>query len=259
VHLNGVKRDEYVEMLRSEIIGDVAPHQVVLLEVEPEKQVTRIDFLLAEQMLGLKVLCISDLKKEGKELFYIDKDGEKIKILKIYNRVIFDELNQRDDIEREFYFKDEVDVEWVGHPNWFFRISKYTMPLLKSKYVPTCLYLGELEEYPDNLSDYVLKPLYSFAGMGVQLNLTKDILDGISDKENYILQEKVVYAPVVETMDVPAKCEIRMMTLYNTRKKKSHVVNNLMRLSKGEMVGVRYNKDKEWVGGSVGFFENEEM
>jgi len=257
VHLNGLKREEYIDLLRHEIVGDTDPNQVVLLEVEPEKQTTRIDFLCAEQMLGIKVLCISKMKKRGKELFYIDDKGKEIKILKIYNRVIFDELNKRRDIKREFYFKDEVDVEWVGHPNWFFRISKYTMPLLASKYVPKSLYLENMGEYPSDLENYVLKPLYSFAGTGVQLNLTKSLLDEIDDRENYILQKKVKYEPIIETPDVPAKCEIRMMTLYNTREKKTSVVNNLMRLSKGDMVGVRYNKDREWVGGSVGFFENE--
>jgi hypothetical protein len=258
VHLNGMKRTEYLEMLRHEIVGDTDPHQVVLLEVEPEHQATRIDFLCAEQMLGIKVLCISKMKKRGKELFYVDDNGEEVKILKIYNRVIFDELDKRTDLHREFYFKDEVDVEWVGHPNWFFRISKYTMPLLSGKYVPKSFYLDKMEEYPQNLGEYVLKPLYSFAGSGVQLNVTKDMLDAIDDKENFILQEKVKYHPIIETPDGAARCEIRMMTLYNTREHKTQVVTNLMRLTKGEMVGVKYNKDKDWVGGSAGFFENED-
>lgn len=258
VHVNGMKRAEYIELLRNEIVGDTDPQQVVLLEVEPENQVTRIDFLCAEQMLGIKVLCISKMLKRGKELFYLDEKGRSIKILKIYNRVIFDELDKRPDLKREFYFKDEVDVEWVGHPNWFFRISKYTMPLLNSQYVPQSHYLDKLTAYPDNLENYVLKPLYSFAGSGVELNVTKKMLDGIKEKENYILQEKVNYQPIIETPDTPAKCEIRMMSLFNTRENKSQVVNNLMRLTKGEMVGVKYNKDKVWVGGSAGFFENEE-
>jgi hypothetical protein len=258
VHLNGMKRTEYIELLRHEIVGDTEPHQVVLLEVEPENQATRIDFLCAEQMLGIKVLCISKMKKRGKELFYLDDEGNEVKILKIYNRVIFDELDQRPDLKREFYFKDEVDVEWVGHPNWFFRISKYTMPLLSSKYVPKSFYLDKIEAYPQNLEDYVLKPLYSFAGSGVQLNVTREMLDEIEEKENFILQEKVKYHPIIETPDGPARCEIRMMSLFNTRENKTQIVNNLMRLTKGEMVGVKYNKDKEWVGGSAGFFENED-
>ena len=258
VHLNGIKRDQYIEMLRNEIVGDADPKQVILLEVEPEKQHTRIDFLCAQQTLGIKVLCISKLKKRGKKLFYLDENGHEIQILKIYNRVIFDELNQRTDINREFYFTDDVDVEWVGHPHWFFRISKYTMPLLKGKYVPQCHYLDKLEEYPENLDQYVLKPLYSFAGSGVQLNVTKEMLDSIKDKDNFILQQKVQYHPIVETPDVPAKAEIRMMTLHNTVENKTRLVSNLARLTKGEMVGVKYNKNKTWVGGSIGYFENEE-
>ena len=256
-HVDGLSRKEYKQMLLDEIIGDTDPKQVVLLEIEPEKQVTYIDFLCAERMLGLKVLCISKMKKDGKRLYYLDEDGNEVTIRKIYNRVIFDELDKRPDLKREFYFKDKVDVEWVGHPNWFFRISKYTMPLLKSKYVPECLYLDQLEIYPENLDDYVLKPLYSFAGSGVKLHVTQEELNAIEDKSNFILQKRVNYVPVVETLDVPAKCEIRIMTLWNRKKGKAQVANNLVRLSKGEMVGVRYNKDKEWVGATIGFFEDE--
>ena len=256
-HLNGVTKDNYIEILREEIVGDTDPKQVVLLEIEPEKQVTYIDFLGAEKNLGIKVLCVSKLKRQGNQLFYEDAQGELVQIKKIYNRVIFDELDQREDLGSEFNFGDDVDVEWVGHPNWFFRISKYTMPLLDSKYVPKCYYLDQLEEYPEDLENYVLKPLYSFAGAGVKLNVTKGDLDAIEQKDNFILQAKVNYVPIVETLDVPAKCEIRMMSLWNKDKGTAQVVNNLVRLSKGEMIGVRYNKDKEWVGGSVGFFEDE--
>ena len=200
---------------------------------------------------------MSKLKRQGNQLFYEDAKGELVQIKKIYNRVIFDELDQREDLGSEFNFGDDVDVEWVGHPNWFFRISKYTMPLLDSKYVPKCYYLDQLEDYPEDLENYVLKPLYSFAGAGVKLNVTKADLDAIEQKDNFILQAKVNYVPIVETLDVPAKCEIRMMSLWNKDKGTAQVVNNLVRLSKGEMIGVRYNKDKEWVGGSVGFFEDE--
>ena len=256
-HVDGLSRKDYKQMLLDEIIGDTPPKQVVLLEIEPEKQVTYIDFLCAEKMLGLKVLCISKMKKDGSRLYYLDENTEEVTIKKIYNRVIFDELDKRTDLKRQFYFKDKVDVEWVGHPNWFFRISKYTMPLLKSKYVPECLYLDRLNQYPENLQDYVLKPLYSFAGAGVKLHVTKEDLDAIEDKSNFILQKRVNYVPVVETLDVPAKCEIRIMTLWNRKKGEAQVVNNLVRLSKGEMVGVRYNKDKEWVGATIGFFEDE--
>ena len=144
----------------------------------------------------------------------------------------------------------------VGHPNWFFRISKYTMPLLKSRYVPECFYLDQLKEYPKDLENYVLKPLYSFAGAGVKLNITAEELDAIEEKENYILQKRVNYIPIVESPNEPVKCEIRMLMLWKRGETKATIVNNLVRLSKGEMIGVKYNKNKDWVGASVGFFES---
>src|SRR5690606_9688070 len=122
--------------------------------------------------------------------------------------------SQRDDLEREFYFKDDVDVEWVGHPNWFFRISKYILPLFDSKYVPPTFYLDELQQYPEDLENYVLKPLYSFSGTGIQLDITRETLDNIRDMKNYILQKKVEYAPVINTPSEPAKFEIRMMMIW---------------------------------------------
>ena len=100
----------------------------------------------------------------------------------------------------------------------------------------------------------MLKPLYSFAGTGVIIHINRFDLDAIQDPENYILQRKVEYAPVVPTPDVPAKAEVRMMMLWERGAERPYLVNNLVRLSKGQMVGVRYNKDKVWVGGSVGFF-----
>lgn len=253
-HPEGHSTDEYLEVLRKVIVGDSDPKNVILLEVEPWKQNTAIDFYATRHYLGIKVLCISDLKKEGRKLFYFDEQGEKVAVEKIYNRVIFDELDQREDIKREFYFKDEVDVEWIGHPGWFFRISKYILPLFESKYVPKTFYLEDLKEYPDDLENYVLKPLYSFAGSGIQLDVTKEELDSITDRENYILQKKVEYAPVIETPSEPAKCEIRMMMIWEKGAAEGRLVNNLVRLTKGRMVGVKFNKNKDWVGAGVGFF-----
>jgi len=254
VHVNKLDRDAYVALLREIIVGDSDPKNVVLLEIEPETQNTYIDFLGAADYLGIKVLCITKLRKEGKRLYYLDEGGRQITIHKIYNRVIFDELERRRDLDLEFSFGDEVDVEWVGHPNWFFRISKFTMPLISSKYVPECYYLDKLDAYPEDLSSFVLKPLYSFAGSGVRLDISARDLDGISDRQNYILQRRVKYEPVIKSPNEPVKCEIRMLMLWNKGETKATVVNNLIRLSKGEMIGVKYNKDKDWVGASVGFF-----
>ena len=255
IHPEGLNSVEFQKMLREEIVGNTDPKQVILLEIEPDKQATAIDFYCTEYALGIKILCISQLIKREKQLFYLDKDGNEIRVLKIYNRIIFDELNKRGDLKREFNFQDEVDVEWIGHPNWFFRISKYTMPLLKGDYVPKSYYLDKLINIPEDLENYVLKPLYSFAGAGVEIHVTSELIKNIKDKSNYLLQEKVAYHPIIETMDVPAKCEIRMMLLHCKNDNKTKIVSNLTRLTKGEMVGVKYNKDKNWVGGSAGFFE----
>ena len=250
----GHNSTSYIEKLRKVIVGDSNPEHVILLEVEPEKQTTAIDFIATEKAIQIPTLCISDLIKEGRDLFY-EKDGRKILVKKIYNRVIFDELIKRDDLKRQFYLTEGANVEWIGHPNWFFRISKHTLPLLRSRYVPTSYYLNELEEIPTDLENYVLKPLFSFAGSGVIINLNRYDIDSIKDPENYILQRKVTYAPVIETPSGPAKCEVRVMLLWERGAARPQLINNLIRLSKGEMVGVRYNKNKDWVGGSVGFFD----
>ncbi|MCB0597277.1 MAG: hypothetical protein H6557_19210 [Lewinellaceae bacterium] len=252
----GLSSEEYIEMLRRVILGDHKPENVILLEVEPEKQTTAIDFVAGKHIIGLEPVCVSQLKVEGRDVFY-EKDGRLIQVEKIYNRVIFDELIKRDDLPREFYFTEDHNVEFIGHPNWFFRISKHTLPLLDSQYVPKSHFLNEVDTIPDDLHNYVLKPLYSFAGTGVIINLNRHDIEAISDPENYILQRKVDYAPVIQTPNEPAKCEIRMLMLWEQGTARPIIVNNLARLSKGLMVGVRFNKDKDWVGGSVGFFEKD--
>ena len=252
--LGGLDSARYIEMLRQAIVGDHDPENVILLEVEPDKQVTAIDFIAAKHAIGIETVCVSKLKVKGKDVFY-EKDGRLVRVDKIFNRVIFDELIRRDDLPREFYFTKEHNIEYAGHPHWFFRISKHTLPLLDSPYVPKSYFLNELDEWPTDLQNYVLKPLYSFAGTGVLINLNRHDLDAITDRENYILQRKVEYAPVIPTPNEPSKCEIRMLMLWEQGTPRPVIVNNLARLSKGLMVGVRYNKDKDWVGGSVGFFE----
>lgn len=259
-HLFGGHTSEtYRALLRKIIVGNSKPENVVLLEVEPHKQNTQVDFWATERALGIKVKCLTDLKVEGKDVFYLDDLGRKVQVERIYNRVIFDELLKRTDLNREFFFESEYNIHWVGHPHWFARISKHTLPLFNSRYVPASFYLHELKEIPDNLSNYVLKPLYSFSGQGVLINPTKADIGAIPESQlkNYILQQKVDYAPVIETLDIPAKLEVRMMGIWEDGKPKPEIVTNLVRLSKGEMVGVRYNMGKKWVGGSIGFFETE--
>jgi hypothetical protein len=246
-YFNNISPDEYVKLLKDVILAEADPANVVLLEIEPEKQKTRIDFAATEKLLGVREVCISDVIKHGKVLFYKWK-GIEIPIERIYNRVIFDELSRT---EKNFNFnlQEELNVTWVPHPNWFYKISKYSLPVLKGEFVPKCFYLRDLTSYPADLENYVLKPLFSFAGLGVKIDVTKKMLDEIKDPENYILQEKVEYAPLIETLDEFAKVEIRMMYFYD---KNPILVNNLVRQSKGKMMGVDFNKNKTWVGGSAG-------
>jgi len=122
--------------------------------------------------------------------------------------------------------------------------------------VPKTYFLNEVKQIPPDLENYVLKPLFSFAGQGVVIDISISDIEKIEDPANWILQRKVKYADVIETPDIPAKVEIRMMYLWEDGWSKPKPAINLARLSKGKMIGVRYNKDKEWVGGSVCFFEH---
>ncbi len=253
----GLDENGYVELLHQVIVGDSKPENVILLEVEPEKQNTRIDFWGSQKYLGIKVLCLSKLKREGGDLYYLDENGRRVGVERIYNRIIFDELEKRADLPREWDMTTEVNAQWVGHPNWFFRISKHTLPFLNSDFVPKTLFVNELKTIPDDLENWVLKPLFSFSGQGVKINITREDVEKVDDPSNFILQRKVEYVADVQTTnpDEPSKCELRMMILWDKNWERPRLVNNLVRMSKGEMVGVRYNKGKDWVGASVGFFE----
>ncbi|MEO5906586.1 MAG: hypothetical protein ABIQ11_07665 [Saprospiraceae bacterium] len=252
---NGFTPESYVELLKKIIVGHEDPAEVVLIDIEPFKQNTQIDFHATRKVLGVHVSCVSDLYKKGNKLFYKNDTGNEIQVKRIYNRVIFDELIGRKDLDLKFNFTDDLDLKWVGHPNWFYRISKHTMPFLKGEYVPKTYFIDQLDAIPEDLQNYVLKPLYSFSGSGVVFHVTKADIDAVADKSQYILQEKVKYVPVIRTPEEPVKVEVRIMLLWPDDSPKPIIVNNLARLSKGEMIGVKFNKDKTWVGGSVGFYE----
>jgi hypothetical protein len=254
-YLNGYTKESYIAMLRKLIIGNEKPEHVILLEIKPEEQKTRIDFSCTKDFTGIEIVCLTKLIQEGKKLYYM-KDGIKTQIKRIYNRIIFDDLKaSKESLGNIVDITQEFDVEWIPHPNWFYRISKYTLPFIHHPYVPQTFFLNEVKELPDGLENYVLKPLFSFAGQGVIIDMKQEDLDAIQDPENYILQRKVRYADVIETPDVSAKVEIRMMYVWPDGDARPHAATNLARMSKGKMIGVRYNKDKEWVGGSVAYFE----
>jgi hypothetical protein len=254
-YLNGYTKETYIELLKEIIVGDLDPKQVILLEIFPEQQKTRIDFYCTEQLLGINTVCLTKLIADGNQLYY-EHNGERIRIRRIYNRLIFDDLQQQENLGPVVDLTQPYEVEWVPHPNWFYRISKYTLPFIDHPYVPPTFFLNEVKE-PLNLNEYVLKPLFSFAGMGVVIDVMQADIDKITDPENWILQKKVQYAAVIETPDEPAKAEIRLFYFWKKGWARPKAVHNLARLSKGKMIGTRYNKDKTWVGGSIAYFEND--
>jgi hypothetical protein len=252
----GLSSKTYREKLKRVLLNGHDPEHVVLLEIDPLKQNTAIDFLATRDITGIEPVHIGDIERQGRSLFY-KRNGKRTPIRRIYNRVIFDELVQRKDLQLEFDLTQDVDVEWAGHPNWFFRISKYTMPLIKSRYIPECRFLSEYKEFPRDLENYVLKPLFSFSGSGVVFHVTPEDLKAVpaEKRHEFMLQRKVQYQPVIQAPDGMVKVEIRLLFLWEEGQPRPTLITNLARLSRGEMIGVKYNKDKSWVGGSVCFFE----
>ncbi|MBC7617338.1 MAG: hypothetical protein H7202_14850 [Pedobacter sp.] len=254
-YFNGLTETSYFDLLRKVIVGQHAPYEVALMDIDAPNQKTAIDFFVTAKKLGIKILALDEIKKEGKQLFY-EENGEKIRLKRIYNRLIFDELgNDTTIFDKSFDPRDELDIEWVTHPNWFYRISKFTMPFLKSEFVPETHFLNTLETIPKDLKNYVLKPLFSFAGMGVIIDVTEADVKQITDPENWILQRKVKYEPVIQALDAGVKAEIRMMYLWPEGEEPQLCIN-LGRLSRGKMIGVRYNADFDWVGGTIGLMES---
>ncbi|AZA57355.1 hypothetical protein [Chryseobacterium shandongense] len=254
---NTISPEDFKNHLRGLIVGEENPEHVVLLEIYPEKQKTAIDFALTEKLLGIKTVCLTRVKKNGRKLYY-ENEGQLTEIKRIYNRVIFDELDRIPNLKTEFDFREDIDVKWITHPNWFFKISKFLLPLLQHPFVPKSYFLNEFPETED-LKNFVLKPLFSFAGSGVNLNPTKEITDAIEDKQNYILQRKVVYAPVFEDINGDfSKAEIRLLYIWPENNDRPILMENLARMTKAAMVNVDFNKkDAIWIGSSNAFFADE--
>lgn len=255
--ITGITEGEYMQNLEEVICNNYPKENVILLEIEPEKQNTKIDFYYCKRDLGIPIVCVTELIKKGKQLFYKNKEGNEILVRRIYNRVIFDELDLRTDLKLNFHFSDDLDVEWAGHPNWFFRISKFILPFLKGKYFIETTLLSELTEIPEDLENYVLKPLFSFSGSGVIFHVKKEDIEAVVEKELYILQKKVNYMPIVQSPEGKVKAEVRVLCTWKKNDVAPTLLCNLVRLSRGEMIGVKFNKDKNWVGGTIGLFEKE--
>jgi len=256
-YLSGLNKESYLKLLKEIITDDCPIESVVLLELLPEEQKTKVDFYFTKEYIGIEIVCLTSLIKEGKQLYYL-KEGKKIQIKRIFNRIIFDELSHQSLAiqEKGKILIEELEVEWVPHPNWFYRISKYTLPFIKHPYVPETTFLNKAIIDPSTLGDYVLKPLFSFAGQGVVIDLTPEDIAAVKDPQNWILQRKVIYANVIKTPNEPSKAEIRIFYFWPKGAERPIATCNLARISKGKMIGVRYNADKDWVGGSIAYFED---
>lgn len=246
----GLSGPDYHALVGRAIIGDHDPKNVVLLEIDPWHQKTRHDFLLTEGLWDVHTVDISEVRKEGRRLFYED-----VPIHRIYNRAIVDELIRKN-VRMNFDFRDDLDVEWAGHPNWFFRLSKFSLPYLDHPAVPRTQFLDRVGKV-DHPERYVLKPLYSFAGAGVIVGPTAEQLAAIptESRAGYILQERVDFRPTVETPFGPTKIEVRIMYVWLETLRP---VNTIIRMGRGDQMGVDHNKKLEWVGASAAFIDPTE-
>jgi len=249
--LSGLETATYRELLRGAIVGRHDPENVILMEIDPLRQKTLPDFLLTAKMLGVRTVDIVDIKKEGLRLYY-ERGGKRVPIERVYNRTIVDEL-ERKQVKLNFDWRDELQVEWAGHPNWYFRISKFSIPYLKHESVPKTWFLDRLPEIPTDLENYALKPLYSFAGLGVVIAPTKEQVAAIpaEKRADYILQERMIFEPVIATPFGLTKAEVRVMYMWLEELKP---VLTIIRMGRGLMMGVDQNKNMEWVGASAGLW-----
>jgi hypothetical protein len=254
-HAGGLDRAAYLDVMRSVIVGKHDPAEVVLMEIEPQRQKTRPDFAMTEALWGVRAIDTGDVVREDRRLFY-RRDGRLTRIKRIYNRVIPDEL-ERKRIALPFDYRDDLDVEWAGHPAWYFRISKFSIPWLKHQSVPRTWFLHDVKTLPLERERLVLKPLFSFAGGGIVFAPTDEQLRAIPEHERdrYILQERISFEPVIETPHGPTQAEIRMMFVWTDRLRP---VMALVRMGRGKMMGVDHNKGLSWVGSSAAFIASDE-
>jgi hypothetical protein len=257
--LNGYTQETYLDFFKSMVLGEKAKH-TILLEIKPYEQKTRHDLLLTEAWLNVPIVCLSQIYLKDKSLFY-QKNGIEFQIERIYNRVVYDELMQQStDFKKQFQLLEQAEnIDWVNHPNHFFRISKFILPLLSHPFIPEAYLLADWKNNQIgtalNLTEYICKPLFSFGGQGVMLDPTIDTINAINDPENWILQKKVTYAAAIETPSGPSKAEIRLFYFWDKQLGRYVATNNLTRISKGPMIGVSYNNTATWIGGSISYFE----
>ncbi|MFT4205324.1 MAG: hypothetical protein QM610_15575 [Chitinophagaceae bacterium] len=259
IFLNGFNENSTVDLLRKVILGDEAPENVILLELFPEKQKTKIDFYFTQKHLGIQPVCLTKVKVRDGHLFY-EKEGKDVAIKRIYNRLIWDDVARNGDVfvqEQAREVMRNSHVQWVTHPSWFYRISKYTLPFLRHPHIPNTYFLNTFLDPPQDLEDYVLKPLFSFSGCGVVIHPTVEDFYNVDNPEDYILQKRVQYESAIATPDGAAKAEIRLFYIWDGTMARPVATHNLARLTKAEMIGVDFNSDNRWIGGSFAYFKQD--
>lgn len=266
--LGGHTETSFWKLLANVVLGGHDPENVILSEVDPYSQKTLPDFLITAQRLGIAIVDIAELvrvEQPGRAAKLHRRDGDRlIPVHRIYNRAIVDELIRRD-IHLPFDYREPLDVEWAGHPNWYFHISKFSIPYLDHPAVPPAVFLSDWmdgqarERLPANKDSLILKPLFSFAGKGIEFGPSDELLASIPPEQrgNYLLQERVRFEPVIETPCGPTQAEIRILYLWPDGGDLDPVLS-LIRLGRGKMMGVDHNRDQEWVGGSAAFFPARE-
>ena len=251
IYLDGLTAERYYELVAEAIVADNDPAEVVLMEIEPRRQKTWPDFVVTEQLWGVRAVDTAEVKREGRRLYY-RRDGRVTQIKRIYNRVIPDEL-ERKRIQLPFGYADDLEVSWAGHPSWYFRVSKFSIPFLTHASVPETRFLHGIEQLPIDRERYLLKPLFSFAGGGIIFAPTDAQIAQIplDQRKHYILQERIAFEPVIDTPEGPTQVEIRIMYVRDGARLRP--VLPLLRMGRGKMMGVDHNKGLRWVGASAGF------
>lgn len=248
----GLDRASYLKLLRDTVVGQAPTDEVILLDLHPEEQKTRPDFHATKRLLNVRSVDATTIKKDGRRLL-APRGHRMVPVSRIYNRIVFDEL-ERKGTKLPFDWRDDLDVTWVCHPDWYWIWSKHTLPKIQHPCAPKTMYLSDLKTIPDDCSGFILKPLFSFAGTGVNPDVTKAAIEAIpkAERSNWILQERVHYAPALIAPDgTGVKAEVRLMFLKPEAAKDYTLAINLTRLSRGKIHGVDHNKGLDWVGSSV--------
>lgn len=278
--LSGLDEAGYWKLLRETIVGNHDPETVALTEVDPLHQKTWPDFAVTARKLGISVVDIATVEPEGDRLTYRNAAGRRVPIARIYNRAIADELIARR-VPLQFDLERPWNVEWAGHPNWYFLISKFSIPYLcqpdaagvHESVVPPAVFLSDFLAGPGRAqleaagvplpmsandavySNLLLKPLFSFAGKGIQFDPTHAELESIPAEQrgNYLLQHRMSFVPTIDTPHGPTQAEIRILYLWPENSELTPALS-LIRLGRGRMMGVDHNRNQEWVGASGAFF-----